>query len=137
MNQWFPCPLDHFLFSYLGVPLSTHKLKKEDLQPLVDDVADRLPSWKFKLMSQVGQTMLTKVTLSTMPAHISIAVKVSLWILRAIDRLRCGFIWTGSNSTTGGQCMVAWRSVARLVELGGLGVIDLATMGYTLRLRWE
>jgi hypothetical protein len=81
--------------------------------------------------------MLTKVTLSTMPAHISIAVKVSLWILRAIDRLRRGFTWTGSNSTTGGQCMVAWRSVARLVELGGLGVIDLATMGYTLRLRWE
>jgi hypothetical protein len=33
--------------------------------------------------------------------------------------------------------MVAWSKVTRPVELGGLGVLDLATLGYALRLRWE
>jgi hypothetical protein len=84
------------------------------------DVADRLPSWKSMLMSRVGRTTLTKVTLSTMLVHTSIVVKVDPWIIRAVDRLRRGFIWTGSDFTSGDQCMVAWRSVARPVELGSL-----------------
>jgi hypothetical protein len=33
--------------------------------------------------------------------------------------------------------VVAWAKVARPVELGGLGVLDLYTMGYALRLCWE
>jgi hypothetical protein len=33
--------------------------------------------------------------------------------------------------------MVAWSRVTRPTELGGLGVVDLATMGYALRMRWE
>jgi hypothetical protein len=31
----------------------------------------------------------------------------------------------------------AWSRVTRHAELGGLGVIDLTTLGYALRLRWE
>jgi hypothetical protein len=37
----------------------------------------------------------------------------------------------------GGRCLVAWSKVARPVELGGLGVLDLTTFGYGLRMRWE
>jgi hypothetical protein len=32
---------------------------------------------------------------------------------------------------------VAWAEVTRPTELRGLGVIDLTTLGYALRLRWE
>jgi hypothetical protein len=45
----FPCPLVHPPFKYIGVPLSVHKLKKTDLHPLVDEAADRLPTWKDRL----------------------------------------------------------------------------------------
>jgi hypothetical protein len=137
VTRWFPCPLVHFPFKYLGVPLSVHPLKKAELQPLVDDVADRRPTWMSRLMSRAGRTTLVKVTLSAILVHISIAVKVSPWIFRAIDKLRRGFIWTGSDSAVGGKCMVAWTKVARPTELGGLGVLDLTTLGYALRLRWE
>jgi hypothetical protein len=84
----------HFPFIYLEVPLSVRQLKKAELQPMVDDVADMLPTWKSKLMSRASGTTLAKVTLSTIPAHISIAVKV--WIYCAIDKLSQGFIWTGA-----------------------------------------
>jgi hypothetical protein len=33
--------------------------------------------------------------------------------------------------------MVAWSRVKRPTQLGGLGILDLTTLGYALRLRWE
>jgi hypothetical protein len=108
-----PCQLVHFPCTYLGIPLSVHALKKTDLQPLVDTVAERLPTWRGRLMSRACRTTLTKVTLPAVPIHICIAVKVALWTLWAIDRIRRGFIWTGSDSATGGKCMVAWSKVTR------------------------
>jgi hypothetical protein len=44
-------------------------------------------------------------------------------------------IWTGPDNALGGQCMVALSKVTRPVELGGLGVQDLTSLGYALRLR--
>jgi hypothetical protein len=96
--QWFPCQLVHFPCRYLGVPLSIYKLKKVDLVPLVDAVADRLPVWKSKLMSKVGRTTLTKVTLTAIPIQVSIAVELLPWIYKEIDKLRRAFIWTGFSS---------------------------------------
>jgi hypothetical protein len=46
-------------------------------------------------------------------------------------------IWNGTDTASGGQCMVAWKRVTHPVELGGLRILDLATMGYAFRLRWE
>jgi hypothetical protein len=71
-----------------GSAFTVHKLSKADLQPMVDVVADRLPTWKGQLMSWSGQTVLIKVTLSAIPIHTSITIKVSPWICRAIDKLR-------------------------------------------------
>jgi hypothetical protein len=44
---------------------------------------------------------------------------------------------TGSRTASGGQCKVAWARVTRPQELGGLGVLDLTTLGYALRMRWS
>jgi hypothetical protein len=52
VNLNFRCNMIHFPYKYLGVPLSIYELKKPDLQPLIDDVADHLPNWKAKLMSR-------------------------------------------------------------------------------------
>jgi hypothetical protein len=43
----------------------------------------------------------------------------------------------GIDTTLGDQCLVAWPKAVRPVELGRLGVLDLATMGYAFCLRWE
>jgi hypothetical protein len=112
-------------------------LKKADMQPLVDADADRLQTWKAHLISRVGRTTLTKVTLSTIPIHTSIAVAMPRGTYKAIDKLRRAFIWTGTDTVLGGHCLVAWPRVTQPVELGGLGVVDLTTMGYALRLGWE
>jgi hypothetical protein len=40
----FPCQLVAFPVKYLGIPLSIAKLPRSVLQPLVEQVADRLPT---------------------------------------------------------------------------------------------
>jgi hypothetical protein len=59
VQQAFPCQVVHSPCKYLGVPLSVHQLRKEDLQPLADSVTDRLPSWKARLILRAGRTTLT------------------------------------------------------------------------------
>jgi hypothetical protein len=51
VQELLSCKLVHFPCRYLGVPLSVYALKKSGMQPLVDTVADRLPTWKARLMS--------------------------------------------------------------------------------------
>jgi hypothetical protein len=54
-----------------------------------------------------------------------------------VDKFRRAFIWSGSETVQGGRCLVARKKVTRPVELGGLGILDLTTLGYGPRLRWE
>jgi hypothetical protein len=43
----------------------------------------------------------------------------------------------GSDAVQGGHHLVAWSKVTMPSELGGLGVMDLTTLGYVRRLHWE
>lgn len=126
----FPC-------KYLGIPLSLGRLKRVDEQFLVDKVAARIPTWKSGLLTHAGRVLLTKVTLSAIPVHLSITCCLSAWAVEQIDKWRREFLWAGSQSVSGGKCKVAWQTVCKLTHLGGLGVLDLCFFGLALRLQWE
>ena len=121
---------------YLGIPLGLKKLRKVELQPLVDKVANRLPSWKANLLNRAGRTVLIKSTLSAIPTHIALAINISPWVIKCIDKCRRNFLWRGADTAKGGHCLLAWPRVCRLPDLGGLGIIDLQLFGYALRMRW-
>jgi hypothetical protein len=89
------------------------------------------------MLSRLGRTALVKSTLSAIPLHISVAVKLCPSTHQDIDKIRRGFIWCGTSSASGGRCMVAWPKVTRSIELGRLGVPDLAMPGHALCLRWS
>jgi len=120
----------------LGIPLGLKRLNKTVLQPLVDKVANRLPSWKAGLLNRAGRTVLIKSTLSAIPTHTALAVSLSPWAIKCIDSIRRGFLWTGARSAKGGHCLLAWPRVCRPPELGGLGFVDLQRFGDALRMRW-
>jgi hypothetical protein len=136
VQQVLACGVADFPVRYLGIPLSVFRLKRADEQPLIDKVAARIPAWKGGLLNVAGRTALAKATLSAIPVHTAIAIVLSPWAIKTIDRLRRAFIWAGSSSVNGGKCKVAWAIVCMPKELGGLGIADLRHVGLALRARW-
>jgi len=68
--------------------------------------------------------------------YLAMAMDLPSWALRAIDKIRRGFLWKGRKEARGGHCLLAWPKVTRPVELGGLGISNLQQLGWALRMRW-
>jgi hypothetical protein len=125
----FPC-------KYLGLPLSHKKLTAVDLLPLIDKIADKLPGWKAVLMHPAGRNVLVKAVLTAIPIHHLLVLQCLKWVLKAIDKIRRGFLWKGRRDVRGGCCLVNWGRVSRPIELGGLGIHNLEALGWSLCMRW-
>lgn len=104
--------------------------------PLIDKISAGLPTWKANMMTRAGRNVLVKVKKSAIPVHTAIAVALSAWAIGCIDKRRRAFLWKGADRVAGGHCLLAWPSVCRPTDLGGLGVPNLQIMGYALKLRW-
>jgi hypothetical protein len=63
------CQLAPFPVKYLGIPLTVGRLRSSALQPLVDSIADRLPSRKAGMMTKDGRLALVKSVLMVIPLH--------------------------------------------------------------------
>lgn len=50
ISHLFSCPLGAFPIKYLGIPLSYEKLRREDIQPLVDKMLKKIAGWRGKLL---------------------------------------------------------------------------------------
>jgi hypothetical protein len=69
-----PCQMVDFPIKYLGSPLSVTKLLKVAFQSLVDQAADKFPTWKGRLMRRSGCIILIKSTLQAIPIYVSISL---------------------------------------------------------------
>jgi hypothetical protein len=79
LQENLPCRISDFPCKYLGVPLSPHKLTRNQIQPLIDKIADRLPSWKADLLIKAGRKILVQSILTSMTIYF-------LMVLKAIDK---------------------------------------------------
>jgi hypothetical protein len=122
-----------FPVTYLGIPLCVGKLPKSALHPLVDKMADRLPSWKGKLMHRSGRLVSVKTTLATMLVYTAISLDLPDWLHRAFEKVMKGFLWSGSSVVQPGKYLVAWSRVQCPLHLG---VMDLRLLGGALRVHW-
>ena len=51
IQNLLPCEMLDFPYKYLGLPLTIKKLTKEQVQPIIDRIADQLLGWKADLMT--------------------------------------------------------------------------------------
>ena len=132
----FQCPIKTFPCTYLGLPLHTRALRRMDVQPLLDKVAARLPAWKGKFFNRAGRLTLVNSVLSSIQTYFLTVFQLQKWAIKQLDKVRRGFLWKGTDSVNGGNCLVQWKKLQRPKKLGGLGVCDLERFSRALTLRW-
>ena len=137
VSNTLPCSISEFPCTYLGLPLSNKKLRKIDLMPWIEKIANKLPDWKATLMNTAGRITMVRFVLSAIPIYLLIAINVPKWFIKAIDKFRRGFLWKGREQANGGCCLVSWEKVMRPLDLGGLGIPNLEVMAWALQARWH
>jgi hypothetical protein len=67
--EFMECQLAPFPVRYLGIPLSIRRLTAAAFQPLVDRLADKLPTWRASMMPRAGRLALISSVLAAIPLH--------------------------------------------------------------------
>jgi mannosylglycoprotein endo-beta-mannosidase len=111
VQSLLPCALTDFPCKYLGLPLSLKKLTKEQVQPIIDRIADQLPGWKANLMTKAGRMVQVQFVLTGMLIYMLMAVDLPAWAIKAVDKIKRGFLWKGRRNAQGGHCIIAWLKV--------------------------
>ena len=78
----------HFPIKYLGLPLTTVRLRRVDFQPLVDKTVAKLNSWNGRNLNNVGRLTLVKSVLTSQVVYFLTALRAPKATLQDIDARR-------------------------------------------------
>ncbi|KAJ9536718.1 hypothetical protein OSB04_un000103 [Centaurea solstitialis] len=120
-----------FPIRYLGVPLSPVALKTADYGVLVTRVKGRIQNWKSKFLSFGGRKQLICSVLQSLQLYWMAIYLLPSGVVHEIESLCRDFLWAQGDSSKG-RCKVAWATVCRPKECGGLGFRRLATWNRAL-----
>jgi hypothetical protein len=111
VHEQLPCELVEFPCKYLGLPLSQKKLLREQVQLIIDSIADQLPGWKAELTTRARRKMQVQFVLTSKLIYPAMVVDFPQWAYKAVDKIRRGYLWRGRREAKGGHCLVAWSVV--------------------------
>jgi hypothetical protein len=95
------CPIGSFSPTYLGLPLSIAKLRKHDVQLILDKLANKLSFWKAHLMSREGRVAYARFVMMASVIYQLMALDMDPWVRRAIDKTRRPGLHVGRK----GRCL--------------------------------
>lgn len=136
--QNFPGKICKFQGKYLGLPLHVRKLRRVEVQPLIDKIGASLQGWKGRFLSTAGRETLVKTVLSSQLIYHVTVFEEHKWLIKKIDRLIRSFLWRGEtpDKVCGGHSIINCPTTRHPKIKGGLGILDLECFARALRLRW-
>jgi hypothetical protein len=126
------CQVQPFPIKSLGLPLSMKAIPKSHFQSLVEGVTWKMPPCHGALMARSERLVWIKSVLRVVPIYAMKAENLPAWARKEIDANCRKFFWAGNDRSIQGKCIVAWPTVCRLTNPGGLGISDLKLAGYAL-----
>lgn len=123
---------------YLGLPLTTKSMTRQDYEPLLDKVRTRMLSWSNKYLSFAGRLQLIKSVIMSITNFWCSVFRLPQCCLNEIESLCNAFLWSG-NPNIHTKSKVAWDDVCLPKEEGGLGIRRLRDTSrvYALNLIWR
>ena len=128
-------PIETIPIRYLGLPLTNHRLKTKDWQPVVEKVEKRLGGWRGRLLFRGGRLILVKAVLSAIPTYFMSAFRMPAGVWQRIESAMQSFFSRGADPGRG-SALVAWSSVCRPFADGGLGIHHLQHVNSALLCKW-
>jgi hypothetical protein len=116
----FCCKPGSCPFKYLGVALHFEKLRREDIQHVVDMVIKRISRWKGKLLSYGARLTLLKACLANISIYLMLVTRFSKWAVEAINSEMTNFFWNDQENNSKYH-LSNWQSLTQRKELGGMG----------------
>jgi hypothetical protein len=135
IQQALQCRVKGFPQTYLGLPLSAHKLRLLAFAPLIAKVDRYLSGWRAILLSPGERLVLINAVLDALPTYAMGAMELPARMLAALDKLRRAFLWDIVDRISGAKCLVAWDVVCRSKAQGGHGVRSLKAQNAYLQLK--
>ncbi|XP_071678511.1 uncharacterized protein [Lolium perenne] len=129
------CKLTNLPCTYLGLPLTVTRLTRNDLQPIIDKMLNKMATWN-RISSMAGRLTLLSSVIYAMPVFQIMAVHPPVWFIKKIAKAARGFLWANKEVATAGKCLANWKLVCSPKAYGGLGITDLAARSIALRCRW-
>jgi hypothetical protein len=134
-SQIFCCKIGEFPIKYLGVPLHYSKLRKEDLQPVIDKIIKKIGGWRGKLLNVRSKLTLIQSCIVSIPVHLLAVIKFPKWALNMINSQMSNFLW--DDTEDGRKYYLAnWDLICLKKEFSGLGVQNLRDYNLCLLASW-
>ncbi|XP_048635020.1 uncharacterized protein LOC125608631 [Brassica napus] len=134
----FPFAKGDLPVRYLGLPLMTKVMRKQDYFPLVEKIRGRISTWTTRFLSFGGRLQLIKAVIMSVVNFWSTVYLLPSKCIKEIEHLCEAFLWTGPElKATGAK--VAWSVICQTNKEGGLGIRDLKVVNRVnvLKLIWR
>ena len=94
-----------------------------------------LSGWQASLPNAMGRTVLVNSVLDSALIYIMSAMLPPPGVVEKLDKRRRAFLWSGEETASGAQCLIAWDRVQLPKDQGGLGVKNLQILNQCLLLK--
>jgi hypothetical protein len=118
-----------------SIHLHYDKLRREDIQPLVDKILKRVASWRGKLLSHAARLNLDKSCLASIPVYLLSFIKFPKWAIKLLNSHLANCPWNDSEDNHKYH-LANWECVSMLKNFGGLGVLNIRDLNICLLGSW-
>jgi hypothetical protein len=127
--------LGSFPMKYLGAPLHYKKLRREDLQPVVDKVIKKAGGWRGKLLSYKAKIILIKSCLASIPTYLLSLIKFPKWAIKMINSQIAHCFWDDYEGHHKYH-LANFGMLSQKIEFAGARIPNLADMNLCLLASW-